>query len=259
MEKNKDIEGVMEKTGPVGLYNYYKNNRNKVLFGNSCDFLSIIGDSNFSKQCSGIYNNYATTLWYEGSDWGGKKKESDVIKIISLKNPIDGSDMLWEESEFTKKKLTGLYYDIEEKKAIFQYAKNNKPNYGIIDIEAHIGDFSVSIALALKNIGRSDIIVYAIDPSKENCNFIEKMSLINSVSNIKILNYGLSDSEKILANNLAQKSDTKNTNVNLTNTYENESDIFILADTLFKKGEIGSVGVYYKRRLQKNEVFLRKN
>ena len=24
MEKNKDIEGVIEKTGPVGLYNYYK-------------------------------------------------------------------------------------------------------------------------------------------------------------------------------------------------------------------------------------------
>ena len=121
-----------------------------------------------------------------------------------------------------------------------------QPNYGIIDIEAHIGDISISIALALKNIGRSDIIVYAIDPSKENCNFIEKMSLINSVSNIKILNYGFYDSEKILGHNLAQKSDTKNTNVNLTNRYENESDI---ADILFKKGEM--VGIYYKRRLQK--------
>ena len=257
MKKNKDMgEGeVMKKTGPIGLFDYYKNNKNKVLFGDSCDFLSIIDNNKFSEQCSGNYNNYATTLWYEGSNWGGEKKASDNIKFISVKNPIDGTDMIWEESEFTKKNLPDPYYEIEEKKAIFQHAKKNKPKYGVIDVGAHIGDLSIPLALALKNIGRDDVIVYAIDPSQEKCDFIEKMSLINSVSNIKILNYGFSNLKKILGhNNLndvndlntgAQQWDIQKREINLTKTNEDESNIFIPADDLFKKGEIGLIGVYH--------------
>ena len=173
-----------------------------------------------------------------------------------IKNPIDGSYMLWEESEFTKNNWPDPYYDIEEKKAVFNFAKNNKPGYGVIDVGAHIGDLSISLALALKNIGRDDVIVYAIDPSQEKCDFMEKMSIINSVSNIKILNYGLSDLKKILghskhdnananANTGAQHWDIKKEKINLTKTNEEESNIFIPADDLFKKGEIGLIGVYH--------------
>ena len=172
-----------------------------------------------------------------------------------IKNPIDGSDMLWEESDFTRKNWPGLHYEIEEKKAIFNFAKNNNPDYGVIDVGAHIGDLSISLALALKNIGRDDVIVYAIDPSQEKCDFMKKMSIINSVSNIKILNYGLSDLKKILGhsentnndgnNTGGQRWDIKKEKINLTKTNEEESNIFIPADDLFKKGEIGLIGVYH--------------
>jgi FkbM family methyltransferase len=172
-----------------------------------------------------------------------------------IKNPIDGSDMLWEESDFTRKNWPGLDYDIEEKKAIFNFAKNNNPDYGVIDVGAHIGDLSISLALALKNIGRDDVTVYAIDPSQEKCDFMKKMSIINSVSNIKILNYGLSDLKKILGhsentnnddnNTGKQRWDIKKEKINLTKTNEEESNIFIPADDLFKKGEIGLIGVYH--------------
>lgn len=255
MEKNNNDSNVMTKTGPVGLYKYYENNKNKILFGNSCDVLSIIDNNQISKQCSGKYNNYGVTLWYEGSGWGEPAiKENHDIIFKKIKNPIDGSEMLWEESEFTTKNWPGPYFEVDEKKAIFEFAKNNKLNYGVIDVGAHIGDLSISLALALKNIGRKDVIVYAIDPSQEKCDFIEKMALINAVSNIKILNYGLSDFQKILGHDSTSEINTgaqtwdikKDKEKNSSSkTNEEESNIFIPADDLFKKREIEEVGIYH--------------
>ena len=248
---NNKYSDVMNKTGPLGLYDYYKNNKNKVLFGNTCDILSILDNKEISKQCKKIYNNYATTIWEE-SEWSDKKET--VIKFIKIKNPIDNTDMLWEESDFVKNNYPNYDYDIQEKQKIFEYCKNNKYNYGVIDVGAHIGDLAITLALALSNIDRKDIIVYAIEPSSEKCSFIEKMSLINSVSNIKILNYGLSDSNKILGhekrdniekNTGGQKWNIEKKNIFSNSTIEEESNLFISADELFKKGDIGDIGVYH--------------
>lgn len=252
---NKNDSNVMTKTGPIGLYKYYENNKNRVLFGDTCDILSIIDNNQISKECRGKYNNYAATLWYDGSGWGGSATEkNDNIIFKNIKNPIDGTDMLWEESQFIKSNFPNIDYEVDEKKIIFEYAKNNKLNYGIIDVGAHIGDLSISLALALKNIGRKDIIVYAIDPSQEKCDFIEKMALINAVPNIKILNYGLSDYEKILGHDPTENINTGAQNWNnkkdkqkksLSKTTEEESSIFIPADNLLNKGEIGQIGIYH--------------
>ena len=65
-------------------------------------------------------------------------------------------------------------------------------NSCIIDGGAHIGDGAIPIAHALQHLGRSDIIVYAIEPSFTKCKFMEKISKINKIENIVILNYGLS-------------------------------------------------------------------
>ena len=65
-------------------------------------------------------------------------------------------------------------------------------NSCIIDSGAHIGDGAIPIAHALQYLGRSDIIVYAIEPSIIKCKFIEKISKINKIENIVVLNYGLS-------------------------------------------------------------------
>jgi FkbM family methyltransferase len=70
---------------------------------------------------------------------------------------------------------------------------NNKIiNNNIIDLGAWIGDNSIPWAKNIKNI------VYAIDPSTDNINFINEMCYINDVSNVKTLNYAISDKNEIL-------------------------------------------------------------
>ena len=108
--------------------------------------------------------------------------------------------------------------------------------------------------MALKNINREDIIVYAIDPSLQKCNFMKKISKINNIKNIKILNYGLSNETKILGHDIMKEGNNtgghgwyiKSNSINLNvSTYEKESNIFIKADELLEKGEIGMIGVYH--------------
>jgi len=65
----------------------------------------------------------------------------------------------------------------------------------IIDCGAWIGDNAVPWS---KNITG---LVYAIDPSKENCNFILKLKEINEIKNLKILNFALSNTNEMLYSN----------------------------------------------------------
>jgi FkbM family methyltransferase len=73
---------------------------------------------------------------------------------------------------------------------------NNKIiNGNIIDLGSWIGDNSIPWA---KNISG---IVYAIDPSQDNCNFIKKISEINEIENIVILKEVISDSINMVSTN----------------------------------------------------------
>lgn len=76
------------------------------------------------------------------------------------------------------------------------YLINNKIiKNNIIDLGAWIGDNSIPWA---KNI---DGIVYAIDPSINNINFIEKTCELNNINNLKCLNYAISNKNEILTTN----------------------------------------------------------
>jgi FkbM family methyltransferase len=66
--------------------------------------------------------------------------------------------------------------------------KNN-----IIDLGAWIGDNSLPWA---KNT--SDII-YAIDPSPNNCDFIQRTSQLNGINNLNVLQYAISDKNELLS------------------------------------------------------------
>jgi len=68
--------------------------------------------------------------------------------------------------------------------------KNN-----IIDLGAWIGDNSIPWA---KNI---DGVVYAIDPSPDNCYFIEKICEENKITNVKIIPQAISDKNEVLSTN----------------------------------------------------------
>lgn len=68
--------------------------------------------------------------------------------------------------------------------------KNN-----IIDLGAWIGDNSIPWA---KNING---IVYAIDPSSDNCNFISKTCELNNITNVKVIQTAISNINELLSTN----------------------------------------------------------
>lgn len=60
----------------------------------------------------------------------------------------------------------------------------------VIDLGAWIGDNTVPWA---KRSDHEQSIIYAIDPSKENCDFIRQMCEHNQISNVKIFQTAISD------------------------------------------------------------------
>lgn len=112
--------------------------------------------------------------------------------------------------------------------------KNKIIKKNIIDSGAWIGDNSIPWA---KNI---DGIVYAIDPSVENCDFIDKMCESNDILNIKTIVTALSDTNEILTtdNDIRHCSFVYgNTGLNGMNKIESVS-----LDYLYEKNEIDNIG-----------------
>ena len=111
--------------------------------------------------------------------------------IIEIKNPIDNSIMKWYDNEFTKANCPGPLYQGKQKKNSLNFILEKGGN--VIDAGAHIGDYGICLAYALKNINREDIIVYCIEPTISKCDFIEEMCKLNGLKNVKIICKGLSD------------------------------------------------------------------
>ena len=102
----------------------------------------------------------------------------------------------------------------------------------IIDLGAWIGDNSIPWA---KNI---EGIVYAIDPSKENCDFINAIKHYNSITNLTIIKAVISDSEHIVSTNINNLHHCTFTN---DSSLENKLQAFSL-DTLYKNNIIKNIG-----------------
>jgi len=73
--------------------------------------------------------------------------------------------------------------------------KNKIIKNNIIDLGAWVGDNSMPWA---KNI---DGIVYAIDPSPRNCEFINEMCELNNITNVKTMEYAISNISELLTTN----------------------------------------------------------
>jgi FkbM family methyltransferase len=73
--------------------------------------------------------------------------------------------------------------------------KNKIIKNNIIDLGAWIGDNSIPWA---KNI---DGIVYAIDPSYDNCDFINKTCEVNKITNVKTIQSAISNINEVLTTN----------------------------------------------------------
>jgi len=196
-----------------------------------------------------------SSIKIEFDEYRDDYKENEII----IKNPLDNTDMIWEASFFTQNNWPDPYFDLEEKKQIFEFSKQNPRGYGVIDVGAHIGDLAIPLALALSHVGRNDIMIYAIDPSRDKCNFIRRMAYKNRIENIKIFNCGLSEDKKILGhdsrdsktvfdtiNTGGQKWDLEKSDINITSSPKDaESNVFLPLDFLFDNGEIGDIGIYH--------------
>ena len=73
--------------------------------------------------------------------------------------------------------------------------KNKIIKDNIIDLGAWVGDNSIPWA---KNI---EGLVYAIDPSAENCDFIRLTCEANNIKNVKILQHAISNTTELLSTN----------------------------------------------------------
>lgn len=161
-----------------------------------------------------------------------------------VKNPIDGSTIVWPNNSYTRDNLPGLHFQAKQKRASLDYVLEKGCN--VLDAGAHIGDYSVPLAHALKNIHREDIVVYCIDPCVKKCKFIETVSKINNINNIKIINTGLSNVESTYS-----VCQTGMSRKNIKNTgawqYKQSSsgEKFTTLDTLWQSGLLDSIGFFW--------------
>jgi FkbM family methyltransferase len=130
---------------------------------------------------------------------------------------------------------------------ISTYLINNGHIRGnIVDLGAWIGDnalpWSKSLQMPPKaefDTGAEGAIVYAIDPSPDNCQFIQDLTSLNNIQNIRVIQKAISDKREVLSTNedlthCSFVSDDDST------SYKNQIEAVSL-DDLFYAGEIADV------------------
>lgn len=213
----------------------------------------------FYKTNQEYYKEYYKDIIIKNNPYFKNKEYYNDIVIIN--NPyLENKSLKWinTDNNFMKNNWPNTFdFDYEIKKDLLKNALKMPKNYGIIDCGAHIGDGSISLAHALKHNNRSDIIVYAIDPSKYKCDFINYIKKINKLDNLVVLNYGLSDKDNVkytyADRNVLGETWGNNTGgiqwvvkKNKSNTNNQDDLHFIKLDTLFDKKLINhKIGVIH--------------
>jgi FkbM family methyltransferase len=129
--------------------------------------------------------------------------------------------------EFSDKFSTRDNHEVIFRKIHTFLIKSKLINGNIIDLGCWVGDNSLPWS---KNIGG---IVFSIDPSPENCNYVKELIKINSVQNIRVIQEVVSDSIKVVSTN---------TDLSHTSFDSNDNGLIKLKSTtldiLFGKNEI---------------------
>lgn len=132
----------------------------------------------------------------------------------------------WYSNDYQTRATKEPYF----REIITQFIRSGFLNGNIIDGGAFIGDNAVPWALNTSNM------VYAIDPSSGNCKYIKELMKLNDISNLKVLEYALSDKEGTLStpHDLYHCSFFENTG---STTVDSTS-----IDSLFLQNEIDNIG-----------------
>jgi FkbM family methyltransferase len=99
-------------------------------------------------------------------------------------------------------RFAGLFGSRNEHEVMFRRISTYLINQGhirgnIVDLGAWIGDNALPWS---KNIGTNHI-VYAIDPSPDNCQFIRDLASLNNIQNIHVIEKAISDKREVLCTN----------------------------------------------------------
>jgi FkbM family methyltransferase len=120
-------------------------------------------------------------------------------------------------------RFAGLFGSRNEHEVMFRRISTYLINQGhirgnIVDLGAWIGDNALPWSKNLqmppkaascrfdtknidtKNIG-TDALVYAIDPSPDNCQFIKDLASLNNIQNIRVIEKAISDKREVLCTN----------------------------------------------------------
>lgn len=108
----------------------------------------------------------------------------------------------------------------------------------IIDLGAWIGDNTIPWAMNLP-----ESIIYAIDPSSRNINFIKDMASLNKINNIKPIQVAVSDKIETLSThgNIEHCSFVYNNSLNNGKHIE----YAVTLDSLYKDGDIKDIGMIH--------------
>ena len=165
---------------------------------------------------------------------------------IKTKNPIDNSDFFWIDNNFSKSNKPGLDFETLQKKSSLKYILEK--GYGVLDAGSHIGDYGIPLAHALRNLNREDIMVYCIDPCPKKCQYMIDVIELNELSNIKVLNYGLSDDTLHYSVCQKGKGGQKSQGDNSGSwQYKPDPDgsQFTTLDSLYNQNLIGPIGFFW--------------
>jgi mannosyltransferase OCH1-like enzyme len=212
---------ILEKTGPIGLYKFLKNTKEKVLFGNTCDVIPFEMDGKYSNQCYGNYNHYMVTLWRDGSAWGSDYNNinNDMFNYKHVKNPINDELLYYDEIPIIISNDIKSQFDnfLQNKTIIFE------PNEALI--------FSQCL---------KDEQIYFYSNDIYTCNSLEYLSLLNSIGNLNIIyanNFvNFLDNSKLFWENTGQVWTTIFSDINIKNS------IYKLAQTLKPQAIIIEMG-----------------
>jgi len=141
-------------------------------------------------------------------------------------------------------------FDFDIKKHMMDMLLVAPLGVALIDCGCHIGDGCIPIAAALKRLGRDDIRVYGIDPSKYKTDFVKKMQRENNLYNLRVLTAGLSDDTQSYTYTKTQHWGNNTGAINWTQvsgsdaSTQNEIIQFTTLDTLVNTNEIKEP-IYY--------------
>lgn len=92
------------------------------------------------------------------------------------------------------------YHEMDFRRINTYLMKSGLIDNNIIDLGAWIGDNTLPWAKMI-NLQDKQGIVYAIDPSENNCNFIQKLKDLNKCDNVHIIRSAISEKKEVLSTN----------------------------------------------------------